>query len=64
VPYAGSLKDNLNISLAKIKATISTCGAMSIKDFQDNAKLTIVSPRTIVEGGVHDVAPKEMQPEQ
>ena len=64
VPYAGKLKDNLQITLAKIRATLSTCGAMSLKDFQDNAKLTIVSPRTIVEGGVHDVIAKELEPEQ
>jgi hypothetical protein len=35
-----------------------------LKDFQDNAKLTVVSPRTIIEGGVHDVIAKEMEPEQ
>jgi IMP dehydrogenase len=64
VPYAGKLKDNLHITLAKIRATLSTCGATSIKDFQDNAKLTVVSPRTIIEGGVHDVIAKELEPEQ
>lgn len=64
VPYAGKLKDNLQITLAKIRATLSTCGANSLREFQDNAKLTVVSPRTIVEGGVHDVIAKELEPEQ
>jgi IMP dehydrogenase len=63
VPYAGKLKDNLQITLAKIRATLSTCGALSLKDFQDNAKLTVVSPRTIIEGGVHDVIAKELESE-
>jgi len=63
VPYAGKLKDNLQITLSKIRATMSTCGAISIKDFQDNARLTVVSPRTIVEGGVHDIITKNIEPE-
>ena len=63
VPYAGKLKDNLEITLAKIKGTMSTCGALNIKEFQKSARLTVVSPRTIVEGGVHDVFPKELEAE-
>lgn len=61
VPYAGKLKDNLEISLAKIRSTISTCGSCSIKEFQKNARLTAISPMTIVEGGVHDVISKEQR---
>jgi IMP dehydrogenase len=64
VPYAGKLKDNLEITLAKIRATMSTCGAMDIKDFQKNARLTVVSPRTIIEGGVHDIITKELEIDQ
>jgi IMP dehydrogenase len=64
VPYAGKLKDNLEITLAKIRATMSTCGALNIKDFQKNARLTVVSPRTIVEGGVHDIITKELEIDQ
>ena len=59
VPYAGKLKDTFEITLAKIKATMSACGASTIKEFQNKARLTIVSSRTIVEGGVHDVVAKE-----
>jgi IMP dehydrogenase len=61
VPYAGKLKDNLEITLAKIRATMSTCGSMSIKEFQKKARLTVVSPRTIQEGGVHDIITKELE---
>jgi IMP dehydrogenase len=61
VPYAGKLKDNLEITLAKIRAAMSTCGALNIKDFQMNSRLTVVSPRTVLEGGVHDVITKEME---
>lgn len=55
VPYAGSLHDNIGITLAKIRSTMCNCGSLNIKDFQDNAKLTLVSATSIVEGGSHDV---------
>ncbi len=64
VPYAGKLKDNLALTLAKITATMSACGSASIKEFQQRARLTVVSPRTIQEGGVHDVITKEVGPER
>ena len=53
VPYAGSLKDNVQLSLSKIRSTM--CGVLSIKELQDNARLTLVSATSIVEGGAHDV---------
>lgn len=59
VPYAGSLKDNVNLSLNKVKATMCNCGALSIGELQENAKLTLVSATSIVEGGAHDVILKE-----
>ena len=55
VPYAGSLHDNVSISLLKVKSTMCNCGALSIKELQKNAKLTLVSATSIVEGGAHDV---------
>jgi IMP dehydrogenase len=64
VPYAGKLKDNLEITLAKIKATMSACGAMNIKEFQKSARLTTVSSRTIIESGVHDIITKELEVDQ
>ncbi|MBQ4467799.1 MAG: IMP dehydrogenase [Firmicutes bacterium] len=55
VPYAGPLHDNVAISLTKVKSTMCNCGALSIKELQETAKLTLVSATSIVEGGAHDV---------
>ena len=59
VPYAGSLKDNMAITLMKVKSTMCNCGALTIPEFQDKAKLTLVSATSIVEGGAHDVLQKD-----
>ena len=55
VPYAGKLSDNVQISLAKVRSTMCNCGALSIPELQQKAKLTLVSSVSIVEGGAHDV---------
>ena len=60
VPYAGSLHDNVQMSLGKVKSTMCNCGALNIPDFHKNAKLTLVSAVSIVEGGAHDVILKEV----
>ena len=62
VPYAGLLKDNVNISLYKVKSTMCNCGALSLPELRDKAKLTLVSATSIVEGGAHDVIQKEAAP--
>ncbi len=59
VPYAGSLKDNVSLSLSKMRSTMCNCGALTIKEFQQKAKLTLVSATSIVEGGSHDVILKD-----
>ena len=59
VPYAGSLKDNVAMTLSKVKSTMCNCGALSIPELQDKAKLTLVSATSIVEGGAHDVIQKD-----
>ncbi len=59
VPYAGSLKDNVALSLSKVKSTMCNCGALNLPEFRDKAKLTLVSATSIVEGGAHDVIQKE-----
>ena len=59
VPYAGSLHDNLTITLSKIRSTMCNCGALSIAELQDKARLTLVSAVSIVEGGAHDVLVKD-----
>jgi IMP dehydrogenase len=55
VSYAGALHDNVEASLYKVKATMCNCGFINIPDFQEGAKLTLVSAVSIVEGGAHDV---------
>lgn len=59
VPYAGKLSDNVRQSLQKVKSTMCNCGVLSLKDLRDNAKLTLVSATSIVEGGAHDVIKKD-----
>ena len=59
VPYAGPLKDNVAVSLAKVKSTMCNCGALTIPELQEKAKLTLVSATSIVEGGAHDVILKD-----
>ncbi len=59
VPYAGSLKDNVAMSLAKVRSTMCNCGALTIPELQEKATLTLVSATSIVEGGAHDVIQKD-----
>ena len=59
VPYAGKMKDNLDVTLGKIISTMCSCGSITIPDFQKNAKITLVSSTSIVEGGAHDVILKD-----
>lgn len=59
VPYAGSLKDNLAVTIGKIKSTMCSCGTISIDLLKEKAKITLVSSVSIVEGGAHDVIVKE-----
>lgn len=61
IPYAGSLKDNLAVTVAKIKSTMCNCGSISIKEFHEKARLTLVSNISIKEGSAHDVMLKEVQ---
>ena len=55
VTYAGPLHDNVEASLYKVKSTMCNCGVLTIEDLQRDAKLTLVSATSIVEGGAHDV---------
>ena len=59
VPYAGGLSENVQLSLAKVKATMCNCGALSIPELQEKARITLVSATSIVEGGAHDVILKD-----
>ena len=59
VPYAGSLKDNVSLSLSKMNHTMCNCGALTIAELQEKAKIQLVSATSIVEGGAHDVLLKD-----
>ena len=61
VPYAGSLKDGVGGTLYKIKSTMCNCGALTIPELQQKARITLVSSTSIVEGGAHDVVVKDSQ---
>ncbi len=58
VPYAGKLGDNVQRTLAKVRSTMCNCGALTIAELQQKAKITLVSSVSIVEGGAHDVVLK------
>ena len=59
VPYAGKLKDNLNLTLGKIKSTMCSCGVSNLDELKAEAKITMVSSTSIIEGGAHDVIVKD-----
>ena len=62
VTYAGPLHDNVEASLYKVKSTMCNCGVLTIPDLQREAKLTLVSSVSIVEGGYHDVTLRSTSP--
>ncbi len=62
VTYAGSLHDNVEASLYKVKSTMCNVGVTTIPDLQRDAKLTLVSSVSIVEGGAHDVTLRSAAP--
>ncbi len=55
VDYAGRLRDNLEESLAKIRASFSSCGCADIPAMHRDAELELVSALSIREGQVHDI---------
>jgi IMP dehydrogenase len=61
VPYAGKLKDNLEISIAKIKSTMCSCGSLDLMELRNKARLVLVSSASLSEGGAHDVAVKSIR---
>ena len=60
IPYAGSLKDNLAVTIKKIKSTMSNCGSSSIEEFHEKAILTPVSSLSIQEGSAHDLTIRDV----
>jgi IMP dehydrogenase len=49
VPYAGDLTDGLRVTMAKIKATMVSCGSVDLRGFQASARLTLVSEQSFEE---------------
>lgn len=58
VPYAGHLHDGVELTLKKVAHTMCNCGALTIPELQQKAKITLVSATTISEGSAHDVVVK------
>ncbi len=58
VPYAGSLHDNVLTTTSKVIHTMCNCGAVTIPELQEKAKITLLSPASIREGSAHDVIVK------
>jgi IMP dehydrogenase/GMP reductase len=58
VPYAGSLHDNVQMTISKVVHTMCNVGAVSIPELQEKSKLTLVSQASIREGSAHDVIVK------
>ena len=63
VPYAGQLKDNVELTLSKVRSTMCNCGAITLPELRAKARLTLVSSTSIVEGSSHDVILKDKQGE-
>ena len=59
VPYAGSLHDNVGLTLSKMRSTMCNCGALTLEELRTKARLTLVSSVSIIEGGAHDVVLKD-----
>jgi len=55
VEYSGYLRDNLEETLAKIRSSMGTCGAMNISEFHKLAELEVLSALSIREGKPHDI---------
>lgn len=60
IPYAGPLKDNLEVTVKKIKSTMSNCGSSNLEEFHEKAILTTVSNLSIQEGSAHDLIVRDV----
>jgi IMP dehydrogenase len=49
VPYAGSLYDTVALTIAKIKATMVSCGSSSLREFNEKAVLVQVSHQSYLQ---------------
>jgi len=55
VPVVGTVPEVLSVTLAKLRATMCNMGALSLREFNEKAVLTLVSEQSIVEGGTSNI---------
>ena len=55
VPYSGPLGEKVNILTTKMRATMCNVGVLSISEMHTEARMTRISPMTLVEGGTSSV---------
>ena len=55
---AAKLSFEEGVDSYKVRSTMCNCGALTIPELQEKARLTVVSSTSIVEGGSHDVVLK------
>jgi IMP dehydrogenase len=59
VPVVGNVKDVLDVTVSKVKATMCNMGSLTVKEFADNAVLTRISEQSFIEGGTPNVVSLE-----
>jgi IMP dehydrogenase len=59
VPYAGSVYDTVAMTLTKLKATLSSCGANNLHSFHEEAILVPVSQQSFLQN-THEVTLREV----
>jgi IMP dehydrogenase len=55
VPVVGTVPEVLGVTLAKLRATMCNAGSLGLREFSDNATLTLVSEQSIIEGGTSNI---------
>ncbi len=59
VPVIGPVKDMLSVTIGKLRSTMCNLGSLNLKEFTENAVLTLVSGQSIVEGGTSNIVQDE-----
>ena len=55
VPYSGPLGPKVAVTTSKVRATMCNCGATDLRKFFQEARLTRISPMTLIESGTSTV---------
>lgn len=59
VPYAGSLYDNVSMTIAKLKATMASCGSRTLREFHEKAVLVQVSSQSYLQN-THEIEVRDL----